>query len=557
MLTKDEILTKLQVRGKEQEELHKEAREVRGKMLSNKCSIRAVIEITNNCTVECKYCEMSSGNKELKRETLNPKQILEAIDNVKANGIKTIMLQGAENFSTTKLLSKVLPSINGGVEIILCLGNKNENEYNRFYKDGAKGYILKIETTNVNLHKELRGQSLYERIDCLNSLRKIGFNVGTGIISGLPKQSIEYIVDDLFFIGQQNWSMCSVSPFIPPTFGKYSVEPPADLEITLNIISILRMLQPTAMIPAVSALNMLDPDGQIKGLKAGANVITVNFTPNGFKENYKIYNKNRINFIVKPENAKKRIKDAEMEVSHTSTLGTMILSDEKELIKSFFNQKWKEKKSELHDSIYQFKNPLLEKFIETAISYNICDIGCGDGRYSIRFACKESKVTAIDFSKYALERLNKRAAFYKVTHYLNTIEQDARLLNLNEKKYDMVLMANILHYFSPLEIAGLLIKLNRILNENGQLYIGLETNIQMEYEKGKYFTFANQFNHGFDPLIELVKETGFQIASINETVHTRIKENFVLPLVVRKKLNTISKIYRRSFDLFEFQAIKV
>lgn len=555
MLSKDEIKNYLLSSGEKQKELHSNACNIRNKYLSDYCSIRAVIEITNDCKGQCKYCEMGFDNHEIDRYTLNCEQILNCIDEIQSLGIKTVMLQGAENLDTTRIIIDILQKFDTNIEIILCLGNKKESEYLQLYNNGAKGYILKLETTDIVLHNELRGKPLYERIDCLNSLRKIGYNVGTGIIFGLPGQSNDSIVEDLFFIGQQIWSMCSVSPFIPPSIGMFSNYSSGDLNRTLNIISILRLMQPTAMIPTVSALNIIEQNAQIKGLNAGANFMTVNYTPNGYQENYRIYNKQRTNNIVKMQDVKERSNKASMQVSLNSTLGPTILNDERELIKSFFDEKWLDSSFELQNPIYKFENPLLEYFLENSIHGRVCDIGCGDGRYAIRFANRGDSIMAIDFSENAIIRLKGRANKLNVENQIYTLILDVRNLKFQDDMFDIVLLANMLHYLSPLEITGLLSKIYRVMNVGGTLYIGLETDIVMKYEEEKYFTFATQYNHCFKQLLEIVSAAGFQVDE-NKLTSTYIDDDFILPVVISSKLKTTSKIYNRTFKLMEVTATK-
>jgi biotin synthase len=566
MFEKKEILKMLTLRGDEQSALHQRAREVRDNVFGKKCFVRAVVEITNVCQVRCSYCEMRRDNSALRRYTMKKEEILDAINKVHQAGIKTVMLQGGETPGTKQLVLKVLEKINNErmsqeLDIILCLGNKKLDDYKELHQKGAKGYILKLETTDARLHYQLRKTSLQERLDCLLNLRQLGYHVGTGIIAGLPEQNMESIVDDLYFIGQQTWSMCSVSPFIPPTNGDSNPTDhlPGDLDLSLNIIAILRLMQPSAVIPTVSALEMLEKKAQIKGLNAGANLVTLNYTPEARRQDYRIYNKNR--FIVGLEHAKQVIAAGGMHMVHESSLGPVILSDDhnrtasNRLVKSFFDEKWRKSAVGVETSIYNFENPLIKEILSDGVSERVCDVGCGDGRFAIEFAKKGCRVLAIDFSPSALERLMLRAKHGGVEKSIETLNQDVRQLNLKDSdRFNLIVIANMLHYLSPLEVTHLLADLATHMPTGGRMYIGLETDIEMKYDQNRYFTFAGQFNHSPERLRLMLQKLGLKVEKVPQP--TNISAQFSLPSVVKKKLGTDSQLYTRTFALYEFLALK-
>jgi biotin synthase len=555
---KKEIMKMLKARGDEQKALHQRACEARNKVFGEKCFVRAVVEVTNVCRVNCSYCEMRRDNSALRRYVMSKKDILYAINEVRQSGIKTVMLQGGETLATTQLVIKVLEEINekgisDELDIILYLGNKKLEDYKKLHQKGAKGYILKLETTNAHLHYQLRRTSLQERLDCLLNLRQLGYHVGTGIIAGLPGQDMESIVDDLYFIGQQTWSMCSVSPFIPPTNGDSNLTryPPGDLDLTLNIIAILRLMQPWAVIPTVSALEMLAQKAQIRGLNAGANLVTINYTPEEFRPLYVIYNKNR--FIVGLEHAKQVIAAAGMRMVHESSLGPVILPDS--LVKAFFEEKWRESGKEVENSIYNFENPLMKEILSDGVSGRVCDVGCGDGRFAIEFAKKGCRVLAIDFSRSALERLIRRAKRHQVAERIETLNRDVRRLSLRSSdRFDLIVIANMLHYLSPLEVIHLLTDLVSHMPNGGKMYIALETDIEMKYDQNRYFTFAGQFNHSPERLRLILQKLDLKVKKASPPIE--ISAQFSLPSVVRKRLETDSQFYTRAFKLYEFLALK-
>lgn len=293
-MKKDDIVRLLRAKGEEQESLFIKARKEREKYFGNKAVIRAVIEISNHCIRTCEYCGMKTDNKELKRYSIRPEEIIDRAHKIKKMKIETILLQGGENSETTETTERVLQEIQGlGLTSILCLGNKSRKEYKRLKEAGAEGYILKHETSDLCLHYLIRHQSLKERLQCLELLLGLRYKVGTGTIVGLPGQSIESIADDILLAKKYNVDMVSAAPFIPNNQTSFRDKPYGNLDLTLNTMALMRLVLPRALIPAVSALKILHQDGQIKGLDAGANVITINATPSRYKKDYIIYTSNR------------------------------------------------------------------------------------------------------------------------------------------------------------------------------------------------------------------------------------------------------------------------
>jgi biotin synthase len=288
----------LQVKGDPQQRLFAAAREARRIAFGDRAIIRGLMEVTNLCRINCEFCPMRRDNT--RRNTifeLSEEQILATAAQIKESGINIVFLQAGEVKKTTQIVGNVLPRIRalfgGAVEILLCLGNKSEEEYAYLRNQGATSYILKHETSDPELNEKLRHSSFANRIEGLRTLVRTGYKVGTGTIVGLPGQTIESLADDLLLARDIGAHMVSASPFIPAPDTPLAHDPPGDVNMTLNFIALARLMNPRWLIPSVSALESRQSGGQTAGLAAGANVLTVNFTPVNERGKYLIYGKDR------------------------------------------------------------------------------------------------------------------------------------------------------------------------------------------------------------------------------------------------------------------------
>jgi len=302
MLTKKKLIEMLNSQGIEQLSLFEEARKQRYLHFKNNVVVRGVIEITNLCRVNCDYCPMRKDNT--KRNSiyiLSSEEIINASRHIKDFGINIVFLQGGEIPQTTKVVADAIPRIkelfNGYVEILLCLGDKSKAEYKYLRDLGADSYILKHETSDARLHYKLRHKSFKDRLRCIENLLELGYKVGTGTIVGLPDQSLESIADDILLAKELGMHMVSASPFISAPETPLENCTYGSINTTLNAIALMRLVTPDYLIPSVSALEVSGKDGQLKGLEAGANVLTINFSSAARQHDYLIYGTNR--FIVK------------------------------------------------------------------------------------------------------------------------------------------------------------------------------------------------------------------------------------------------------------------
>lgn len=297
-----------------QQELFKHARDIRYQYLGDEIKLRGVIEISNFCQKNCDYCAMRSRNKSLKRFRLDVETIMIVAKSIKEAGITTVFLQGGQDPRCDSILEEVIPAINDlGVDILLNVGERSKETYERYAKLGAKSFILKYETSDADIYKYIVHEPLEKRTRCIKWIRDAGMKFGTGNIIGLPHQSVESLILDIKLTFKLKPDFASTSPFIPNKGTPLQDQPLGDINLALNTMAILRIGLKDALIPAVSALEYIHTGGQLMGLNAGANVLTINFTPELYRENYNIYTKDR--FIVSLNHAINTAKRAGFKIN--------------------------------------------------------------------------------------------------------------------------------------------------------------------------------------------------------------------------------------------------
>lgn len=326
-LDRDALVEVLQYRGPAQEQLFKAAEAATREAFGDRVLVRGVIEVTNLCRVNCDYCPMRRDNtRENDTFILTVDDILAAATSIRDTGINIVFLQGGEVPQTTKLVLEAIPSIlclfDGDVEILLNLGNKSPEEYRQLREAGATSYILKHETSDPDLNLRMRHESLEDRLQCMGTLLDLGYKVGTGTIVGLPGQTLESIADDIVLAAEMGVHMSSAAPFVPAPATPLENHPPGSIEITLNAIAAMRLADPSWLVPSVSALEKTSGGGQARGLRAGANVLTVNFTPAARQETYLIYGKNR--YVVKLDHVKQMLGEMNLRMSRSIFTSTRL-----------------------------------------------------------------------------------------------------------------------------------------------------------------------------------------------------------------------------------------
>lgn len=291
-LDKDELIELL--RGNENdEELFAAADAVRRQYVGDGVHLRGLIEFSNFCRNNCRYCGLRRGNKKLERYRIDEDTIFELAEHAVRNmGLKTVVLQSGEDmFFTTEKLCAVIRRIKTlGAALTLSIGEKSLDEYKAYREAGADRFLLRIETTDKKLYLENDpGMSWENRVECIKNLGRAGLEIGTGVLVGLPGQTIESHADDILFFKQVNADMIGIGPFIPHPDTPLRNAAGGTLNIALKVTALTRLLLPDINIPATTAMETLAPNGQTKALKAGANVIMPNVTLTRYRRYYELY----------------------------------------------------------------------------------------------------------------------------------------------------------------------------------------------------------------------------------------------------------------------------
>ncbi len=299
--TVDDILFYLETnQAEEVEALYSFADETREKYVGGSVHLRAIIEFSNYCRRGCCYCGINRTNKNIKRYRIPPKEIVGIARDAYFKGYKTVVLQSGEDPHYTLsdylfIISEIKKT--GNLAITLAFGEKNEEEYRAYFEAGADRFLLKHETSDPGLYKELNpGMSLENRINCLKTLKAIGFETGGGIMIGLPGQTLESIAKDLLLFKELDLDMIGCGPFIPHPETPLRDYPPGTAEMTYRVLALNRVIMRDINLPATTALSTVDEtEGRRLALQRGANVVMPNFTPPKYRRYYDIYpNKKRI-----------------------------------------------------------------------------------------------------------------------------------------------------------------------------------------------------------------------------------------------------------------------
>lgn len=303
--TKEELVQLLSTTGDEKTKLFTKAAEIKEKFIGRKVYFRGLIEMSNICSKNCFYCGIRAGNNAVKRYTLSDDEVIEAAKFAWENKYGSIALQTGE--VNTKeyvdrietLLEKINAATNNELGITLSLGEQTEETYRKWFKKGGIRYLLRIESSNRELYAKLHPNDKHhiydERIECLKALRRVGYQVGTGVMIGLPFQTLEHLAEDLLWIKEMDIDMVGMGPYVehpntPLYEFKDSLLPLKErFDLALKMTALLRIIMKDINIAAPTALQAIDPLGREKAIKVGANIVMPNITPGAYRNDYKLY----------------------------------------------------------------------------------------------------------------------------------------------------------------------------------------------------------------------------------------------------------------------------
>ncbi len=303
--TKGDLTEMLSLSGEERKMMLKEARKFHVKQLGKKVFFRGLIEFSNYCTKNCYYCGIRKDNSNINRYDIDDEAILNAARFAHKNGYGSLVLQAGERSDSifteriTKLLTEIKRISNGELGITISLGEQTRETYKEWFNTGAHRYLLRIESSDEELYYKIHPRDekhdFQTRINCLHTLKELGYQTGTGVMIGLPFQTYEHLANDLLFMKKLDIDMVGMGPFIehhdtPLYKFKDQLWPlQRRFEVALNMIAALRFLMPDINIAAATALQAIDSMGREKALQVGANIIMPNITPTVNRKNYLLY----------------------------------------------------------------------------------------------------------------------------------------------------------------------------------------------------------------------------------------------------------------------------
>jgi len=304
-LEKPDLIALLSAEGEARKQLFRRAEQVKQEHVGNKVFFRGLIEFSNICSKDCYYCGIRKGNRKVSRYNLTDEEVLEAARFAYENNYGSVVLQGGEidspNFTERiERLCREIKKLSGGqLGITLSLGEQSRDTYSRWMEAGAHRYLLRIESSSRALFEKIHPHDEHHEFDtryaCLRTLQELGYQAGTGVMIGLPFQTVEDLADDLLFMQSFDVDMVGMGPYIEhhdtPLYDfRDQLLPIGErFDLALKMIATLRILMKDINIAAATALQAIDPLGREKAVKIGANVIMPNVTPGLFRNDYALY----------------------------------------------------------------------------------------------------------------------------------------------------------------------------------------------------------------------------------------------------------------------------
>lgn len=291
-LTHEELVHLLSLPDEQIPQLMAAADTVRQNTVGNAVHLRGIIEFSSYCKQHCAYCGLRADNREIERYRLSPEIILETAKAAVDTGYHTLVLQCGEDMKIApETIAELTTEIKQmGAAVTLSCGERSYEVYQLWRETGADRYLIKHETADPALYKSIRpGHTLYERLQCQHWLKELGYQLGSGCMIGLPGQTVDILARDLELMKEMEVEMCGMGPFIPHAQTPLHFGNTGSISMTLKMMATARIYMPWMMLPATTALVSLHPEGRELALRAGANVIMPNVSPETTRSLYQIY----------------------------------------------------------------------------------------------------------------------------------------------------------------------------------------------------------------------------------------------------------------------------
>lgn len=303
--SRKDIIDLLNASPEDRTRLFARSAEIKTEYVGNVVYFRGLIEFSNICEKDCFYCGIRKSNKKTQRYNLTDDEVLSAARFAWENNYGSVVLQGGELESPafTGRIEKLVKGIKALSEdklgITLSIGEQSPDVYKRWFDAGAHRYLLRIESSNRELYYKIHPHdnthSFENRMQALYDLRNAGYQLGTGVMIGLPFQTTGDLADDLLFMKELDIDMCGMGPYIEHAdtplwqFREQLLPLEERFDLALKMIAILRIMMKKINIASATALQAIDPIGREKALKIGANIIMPNITPGAYRNDYKLY----------------------------------------------------------------------------------------------------------------------------------------------------------------------------------------------------------------------------------------------------------------------------
>jgi biotin synthase len=305
IFNKDDLLQLLAAEGQDKVKLFEHAALIKEKYVKNKVYLRGLIELSNICAKDCLYCGIRSSNHKVHRYNLSDEEVLNAAYYAYKQRYGSLVIQSGELTSPvftsriTRLLKEIQKISNNELRVTLSMGEQSIDVFKEWREAGAHRYLLRIEASNKELYEKIHPvnelHSFERRLAALKDLRETGYQVGTGVMIGLPFQTLEDLASDLLFMRDIDIDMVGMGPYLEhkdtPLYQHKDMLLPKEsrFELSLKMIAILRIVMKDINIAASTAMQTIDPQGREKAIEVGANVFMPNITPCLVRGDYKLY----------------------------------------------------------------------------------------------------------------------------------------------------------------------------------------------------------------------------------------------------------------------------